>query len=213
VHDPLARLPDRRRLDLVDAGTNDDEFNTTDVSDPMTGWTTLGTPTSHTINSTVKGHYYVRQAATATLGLVGIYKAIPATPFTVTCKISDADLQSNFNLAGLFVAEASPGKIEQLEVIRSNSGIGPGVDNYTNRTTLNNTPVAQVVGPDTPIYFRCVVTTTTSIGWYISRNGMVWRQLITGRNPGFTVGSVGVAVAAQSATTDGEAAFDWVRFT
>jgi hypothetical protein len=199
--------------DITVAGTNDDEFDTTDSSDPMTGWTTLGTPTSHDINSTVKSHYYVRQAATATLGIVGIYKAIPAVPFTVTCKLSDADIQTNFNLAGLFVAEASPGKIEALEFLHTSTGIGYGVDAYTNRTTFSSTPVAFTVGYDAPIYLRCIVTTTTSIGWYVSRGGLIWRKLVSGRNPGFTVGAVGLQVASQSATTDGEAVFDWIRFT
>jgi hypothetical protein len=199
--------------DITVAGTNDDEFDTTDSSDPMTGWTTLGTPTSHDINSTVKSHYYVRQAATATLGIVGIYKAIPAVPFTVTCKLSDADIQTNFNLAGLFVAEASPGKIEALEFLHTSTGIGYGVDAYTNRTTFASTPVAFTVGYDAPIYLRCIVTTTTSIGWYVSRGGLIWRKLVSGRNPGFTVGAVGLQVASQSATTDGEAVFDWIRFT
>jgi hypothetical protein len=199
--------------DITVAGTNDDEFDTTDVSDPMTGWTTLGTPTSHNINSTVKSHYYIRQAATATFGMVGIYKAIPAVPFTVTCKISDADLQTNFNLVGLLVAEASPGKIETLELVHTTPGVGYGVDAYTNRTTFASTPVAFTGSYDTPIYFRCVVTTTTSIGWYVSRGGLIWRTLVTGRNPGFTVGSVGLQATSQSATTDGEAVFDWIRFT
>jgi hypothetical protein len=199
--------------DIRVAGTNDDEFDTTDTSDPMTGWTTLGTPTAHDINSTVKSHYRVRQAATSSVGLVGIYKAIPSTPFTVTCKLTDWLERGDFNQAGLFIAEAAPGKIETLAMKHSGSPGGLAIDTYTNRTTYATTPQNLTVYMTAGAYLRCVVTTTTSISWYYSFNGLVWRPILTGRNPGFTVGNAGLYCGSVNATYDAEALFDWIRFT
>lgn len=199
--------------DIRVAATNDDEFDTTDVSDPMTGWTTLGTPTAHNINSTVKSHYYIRQAATASTDLVGIYKAIPSAPFTVTCKISDSISRGDYNKAFLFVAEASPGKIETFSTLHTTGPDPLQLDLWTSRTSYSSTP--GTVGAPAgrlPIYLRCVVTTTTSLAWYYSEGGLHWRRFNTGHNPGFTVGTVGLGVASMNATYDGEASFDWIRF-
>jgi hypothetical protein len=44
-------------------------------------------------------------------------------------------------------------------------------------------------------------------------NGLAWRILVTGRNPGFTVGSVGLYCKAHNGTYDQHAYFDWIRFT
>lgn len=199
--------------DIDVAGTNDDEFNTTDTSDPMTGWTTLGTPTAHDMNSTVKSHYYVKKAAAAGTNWCGIYKASPATPFTVTAKLSDNSYRANYNSAALFVGEATPGKMLCLQRgFNSTAGAIPW-ELFTNPTTFSSTYVASWANFTGPIYLRIVVTSSTSIAAYVSGDGKVWTLIESGRNPGFTVGSAGLAVKSENGTYAAEAVFDWIRFT
>ncbi len=156
----------------------------------------------------------ILQNATASTDIIGIYKAIPATPFTVTCKLTDVIQRGDFNGAGLFIAEAAPGKLETCDALHDSNPGQVGINIWTNRTTYSSTPVSRIPVGYNAIYFRCVVATTTSVSWYYSMNGLAWRLLLgTGHNPGFTVGSVGLHCKSQNATSPGEAFFDWIRFT
>lgn len=200
--------------DIDVAGGSDDEFNTTDTSDPMTGWTTLGSPTTHNINSAAKSHYYVKQSATASLSWVGIYKA-KSPSFTVVCKLSDSIFRANNAAAGLFVGESTPGKMLVLErghFTTSNAG-GIAFELFTNPTTYSTTYQNLTRYATGPIYLKLVVTSSTNISAYWSHGGLSWHVVETGRNPGFTVGSVGLCAKAENATYDQEAFFDWIRFS
>lgn len=189
----------------------DDEFNTTDASDPLTGWTTMGTPTVHNIDSTVVGHYYVRKAATASIAWTGIYKA-RSPAFTVTCKLTDARVNVNWNSACLFIGEATPGKIEYIGA----RSLAIRVDSFTTPTGSGaSVATGPALSPGAmPLYLRIVVTSSTSVAYYYSMGGgLIWTPVLTARNPGFTVGSVGLIVEPENGTHDAEAAFDWIRFT
>jgi len=187
-------------------GASDDEFDTTDTSDPMTGWTTLGTPAAHDINSTVKSHYYVK-TTTASVALMGIYKA-KTVPFTVTCKMADYLYTATTSMrAGLFVSEAAPGALSSIAM--SNSGVVL-VTAWTNRTTFSSNPGTINVSV-TPLYFQIVATSSTNVNYYVSLTGKVWTAVLTAHNPGFTVGAAGLLVNHGGVTT--EAIFDWIRFT
>lgn len=201
--------------DIAAGGGSDDEFDTTDTSDPMTGWTTIGSPSTHDINSTALSHYYVKAPASDN-NLHGIYKACPSIPFTMTAKLTDAALAANFNYAGIAIAEGTPGKYELLGIAHatttfSNVGRGLNHEAWTNRTTYGST-VATKQGFDAPIYLRIVVTSSSNVTFQYSMNGKLWRTLTSARNPGFTVGSVALFVSSQNAS-QAEAIFDWVRFT
>lgn len=200
--------------DIRVAATDDDEFDSTDTSDPMAGWTTLGSPTSHNTNSTAKSHYYVSKTATAGPATHGIYKAKSPT-FTVTAKLADMTLNGNDNCAGIFVGEASPGKM-LIAGVYYNSGVSTKRQIlgqiWTNPTTYSST-VATIDGPhEPPIYLRAVVTASTNISTYYSVNGFVWRTIASATNPSFTVGSAGLYMLQNNASYDMEALFDWVRF-
>ncbi len=191
--------------DIKVAATNDDEFDTTDTSDPMTGWTTLGSPT-HDINSTRKSHYYLASSA-ASVALQGIYKAM--TPaFTVTCKLNDYTITSTTAMrAGLMIAEASPGKLESISM--SNNG-ALLVTAWTNRTTFGSNPGSFTLGY-LPTYFRIVVHSSTNVDYQASIDGKIWTSILAARNPGFTVGAAGLFINPLGSLTEAE--FDWVRFT
>jgi len=198
--------------DIRVAGANDDEFDTTDTSDPMTGWTTLGAPTAHDMNSTAKSHYYVKQAATAGTSWTGIYKANPSTPFTVIAKLADASPNANYNGAGLFIGESTPGKMSVLEGVAI-ADRRARIENFTNPTTYASTTGGTPVYINVPVYLKIIATSSTSVAYYISKGGHVWTLLATAYNPGFTIGSVGLCVKSEHATVGIEATFDWIRFT
>lgn len=201
--------------DIDVAATNDDEFNTTDTSDPMTGWTTLGTPTAHDINSTFKSHYYVKKAAASGTNLTGIYKAIPSTPFTVTCKVSAATyLNTNYVRGGaLFVAETSPGKVQAVHPVYD-SFARIAIVAYTNPTTFaSNTASTTETHGGSPYYLRIVCADTTHADYQFSHDGMVWYSLAGNVATGFTIGSVGLFVDPEQTSYAVEACFDWIRFT
>jgi hypothetical protein len=190
--------------DIRVAGGSDDEFDTTDTSDPMTGWTTLGSPT-HDINSTRKGHYYLSSSA-ASVALQGIYKA--ATPaFTVTGKLNDYTITTNTAMrAGLIIAEAAPGKLASIGM--SNNGILL-ISNWTSRTVFSSNPGSFTLGY-TPTYLRIVVHSSTNVDYQASVDGKVWSSILAAQNPGFTVGAAGLFINPLGSLT--EAMFDWVRF-
>lgn len=201
--------------DIRVAGADDDEFDSTDTSDPMTGWTTLGTPTAHDINSTAKSHYYISKSATAGPAQHGIYKA-KSPAFTMTAKLADLTLNGNDNSAGIFVGEATPGKM-LIAGLYFNSGVDPRrqilCQIWTNPTTYSST-VATIQGShEAPIYLRVVATSSTNVSTYYSVNGFAWRLIASATNPSMTVASAGLFMLQNNATYDMAAYFDWVRFT
>jgi hypothetical protein len=201
--------------DIRVAGTNDDEFDTTDTSDPMTGWTTLGTPTAHDINSTVKSHYYVKQSATAGTAWVGIYKNSPSTPFTMIAKLSGNSYRANYNAAAIALLETGPGKI--LVLSRGYNGDYGMIawELFTSRTAFSTSYSLIGAKASGPIWLRIIATSSTNIAAYWSHTGSpgTWTTIETGRNPGFTIASVGLMTKAENGTWDVEAIYDWVRFT
>jgi hypothetical protein len=206
----LAGSPDIRA-----GGADDDEFDTTDTSDPMSGWTTLGTPTAHDMNSTWLSHYYVTKAPGG-VSLTGIYKAIPSMPFTVTAKLAgdnnSADVQSR---AALFVAEATPGKVVTVGKYGLSS-MGLAADIWASPTsyTSQHGVVTPTGPPGSPVYLRIIVTSSTDVTFQWSVNGKIWFTLGTASmNPSMTIGSVGLCLDPQSSGATIAAAFDWIRFT
>jgi hypothetical protein len=233
-----ARLPQRHPLDRRHVATytpaaagggdfdvspnptaDDDEFKATDTSAPMTGWTTLGTVTAQDTNSTVLSHLYLKRAALSTLAIDGIYKAIPSIPFTVTAKLTAHTARADFGRVGIFYAEATPGQMETLAVVRSSGDEAGNVLDMASPTSLTGTVTSTKIstsnlsdrsGRDT--YFRFVIASATDVSYLVSYDGLLWFALVSNRNPGFTIGSVGLFVSPFNASNDVEALFDWIRF-
>lgn len=194
--------------DIRVAGVNDDEFDVTDTSDPMTGWTTLGVPSAHDINSTRKSHYYVASSVAAS-ALTGIYKACPAMPFTVTCKVSDFVMTTNSSYrAGLLIAEANANTGKLVTCGISNQGVVINTV-WTNRTTFSSNPSS--MSTYNVNYYRLVVASSTVVTGYFSIGGVIWSPIGAAFNPGFTVASVGLCINPLSILTEG--LFDWIRFS
>lgn len=201
--------------DIRVAGVNDDEFDTTDTSDPMTGWTTMGTPTTHDINSSRKSHYYLKLNAAAGNTTAGIYKATPSMPFTVTVKIAEYMVHTSQGRVCLFIGESTPGKMAAGGWAGDNNRYGDlTLDLWTNPTTYGSQIVAPFIFSGGARYLRCVVTSSTVVQFQASLDAFSWWNLgASTLNPAFTVATAGLMVNRGSSGQASELFADWIRFT
>jgi len=195
----------------------DDEFETTDTSDPMTGWTTLGAPTVHNMNSTALSHYYVEKAAAAGVAIEGIYKAVPGFPYTVTTKITDTVvLRLDFIRGGqLMLLETGPGRIWACGPL-FDGGARVAVVAYTSRTVFSSV-IAQLnagaVELRPPYYLRAVCADATHVDFQVSHGGLIWYSIAGNQTLPFTSAFHGLSIDAEQATYAAKAAFDYFRVT
>lgn len=199
-------------------GGSDDEFDTTDSSDPLTGWTTMGAPTAHDTNVSRKSHY--RLSATSGGNLVGIYKAwSPSNGSMVTAQLNAASpFTTNYQRAAfLMVGEATPGKVAAIGLTYDSGATKLVVDLWTTPSSFGSTPgsltitgavVAAVLM--SPIYLRIVYNSSTSLDYQFSFNGIIWTTVLGAHNPSLTVGSAGLACQYSGASV--ESYWDWIRF-
>jgi len=197
--------------DIIPASPSsyDDEFDAS-----LTGWTTLGSLDTLNAN-TIPSHLYMVKNTTSNMTVEGIYKAIPTMPFTVTVKLTDYFHSSNYQSVGLFVAEASPGKLFVFGPV-SHTGHNfwtcYAYQVWNSRTSRSAT-LNEADGPYRKPYVRLIVTSSTNITTQHSEDGLVWVTRHTSINPGFTVGNVGIYLTANEGTVRMELAVDWIRFT
>lgn len=217
---------DRVRLWGTDSATESSSSATT-VSEPITallgapdeqyGFDTapipgvaLGTPTVEDSNTSVPSAYYVKKAATTGNPLTGRYFAKTA-PFTVVIRVDDAnDAGINYlRHAQLGVLNSTPSQAQAIERFwNPSAGNGAYIWAGVNYATLTGSPSAMSGATDRlstgnfPFYLAIVVTTTTSVGYYTSANGRVWRAHKTGVNPGFTVANWFMAIHPENVSED-----------
>jgi hypothetical protein len=176
-------------------------------------WQALASsPGTYDVNSTSPGHLYM--AGGSGTGAVGIYRSIPAMPFTVTAFISSNGLNNGeFSDVGLLLGEATPGKFIHgcwdVSVLGHFNVLGsywpsPTVwsNNFSDFGNVGSTALAH--------YTRFVVHSSTNVDGYYSTDGVSWSQWLTAYNPGFTIGSVGLDMHAPAGRA---CAVDWIRFT
>lgn len=195
---------------------NDDEFDTTNSSNPITGWTAIGSLSSCNTNTTKKSHLYLNAASNAAYNLAGIYKAwSPSNGDTVTIKVSDRSWLGTFQKVGVFVGEATPGKTFGMYIAHeTNLPFIPGTKQYSAPSggSLTNNVAAPTGSSWFPFYLRIVYNSSTSIQGQISLGGHFWRAIATAVNVGFTVGSYGLVVSPENTSGSVEALIDWIRF-
>jgi len=202
--------------DIRVAGTNDDEFDQ-NASGTPSGWTDISSGAADTIDTnTYKSHLHLKANAAGGTAWKGIYKTAPSMPFTMIAKFADVASKSNFNYEAMGVGESgSTGKFTICGVQTNNNGLRTAcVTDYTNRTTVSAgifSGTAESGRP--PVYFKMIVTSSTSISYWYSVGGMIWNPLAAARNPGFTVAIVCLMVNAESGTDPAELYVDWVRFS
>jgi hypothetical protein len=202
----LAGSPDKKA-----SGGSDDEFDAT-----LSGWTTMGSFTTLTSNDTYKSHLYMKRTGGASPTADGVYKTAPGQPFTMTAKLSDMSQFANYDSVGIFVAEATPGKIDALVISYPGAPMCPGREQWSNPTTRtgSGTSYASSFGYRfIPIYLRIVVTSNTAVDFYLSQGGFFFYKVTTQFNPGFTIASAGLVTFSFTNALVTESVFDWVRFT
>ena len=190
---------------------SDDEFTTTDTSDPITGWTTLGSAfTVLNAHSDYESHLHMAKTAPGAFNVYGVYKASPTNPFTVTCKLTDCRWDGAYKSYGLLLAEASPGKLFTFGVQFSS---GTPVQLWTNRTSRSTYSGYGSAHEHQPYkYLRLVVTSDTQVACYTSTSGHTWNLVVSPYNPNFTIGQVGLYMSGGDNDVACEASFDWIRF-
>lgn len=208
--DGLSGSPDRLP---ASPSTFNDEFNEGSAGIP-TGWTTLGTPTSIDTDTVVSNVHIVSENS-ASVALVGMYKAIPAFPFTVTAKMTDNNMHTINNTCGLFVGEAVPGNMYSvaLDAVGGTPSVLADIEgaHWTSPSVFAAAIGTAVTNQAPAIYLRIVATSTSAIQLQWSRNGIAYYNVGTSVNPGLTIGSVGLFANSQAASTF-DSFFDWIRF-
>lgn len=213
-------LFDLQEFDLRPIGNSqDDEFDGLSAA----SWT--NTPTAPTAWNVAGGKLYIRSNGNGTpFPLVGKYQSIPSYPFTVETKLSATNIYGNASLGGMFITSAGPSGSSPcfvLTLVGATTGATvPNPPYYTQRvkytafnantfsTAATATPLTGV--PPIPRYLRIIATNATSFATYASLDGINWRTIETGFNPGFTPGVMGL-FACENAQTDIDATFDYFR--
>jgi hypothetical protein len=183
---------------------SDDEFIQNTSGTPA-GWTSWNTP-SAIDTDTRPGWLHILDTAAGSDHWRGCYKAIPATPFTVTAKIASQQ-GYDYALASLVLIDSGPTKF-----IHIGTGTAGAVSEYWNSVTSKNSDIASKTNYWGPLWVRWTVTDTTHVDGYISRDGLVYHKLITAYAVGFTIANVGLGVNSAGSNSNGEACIDYIRF-
>jgi hypothetical protein len=195
AEDPIA--------DVFGAPTTAFEFNTSS----LTGLTAFSpTPDSEDANTTIPGHYYVKDNA-AGVARCGRYASAPAAPFTAITKISDANVRLDYTQTALSIGEATPGTMNYIQWATAARKLEVEVGTPTAFTSAIANALSDI---QSPLYLAILVNSSTDVDFLYSYGGRIWAYLVEARNPAFTIGSVGIHVASNS-TSGGAAAFDFLR--
>lgn len=193
---------------------SNDEFNQNTSGTPA-GWTEFNAAQITTIDTTTAlSHLNIAGATTGSVHWMGVYKAVPAIPFTVTAALSDMCCSPGQG-AGVFIAGTNPGTGSIPMCLCYLNGETNNMEvfaqKWTDYETFGSTQGSQVPGSAASGYLRIIVTSTTSITYQWSPNGLVWQTLDAAFNPSFTPSTVGVAISTGATAPQGM--FDWIRFT
>ena len=195
--------------DILGAPTTAFEFD----SSSLVGLTLLGSaPTAEDADTTIPGHYYVHDYDAGN-NVVGRYAAAPSAPFTAITKVSDMAVSAQFNRAGMFIGEPTPGDFDFL-ANTFNGALQPRLEAFTSSSSGGGF-VAQLTGlvHAAPLWLCIRVNSSSDVDYLTSYNGRIWSPLTLARNPSAmsSIGSVGMAIAAHNAANPGGAAFDYLR--
>lgn len=203
--DGLAGSPD-----IKAGGTNDDEFDQ-NTSGVPSGWTGFNTPSTVDTNTALSQLHIVSNNTGGDVWR-GIYKATPATPFTVTAKITDVLQVNNYDCVALVLLDSTPTKFINVGI-----GFNGSPDTFTeywnSATSKNGDIVGAQTGWTAPAYVRFHVTDATHVDIYVSRNGLAWWKRISAYVVPFTIANVGLLANPALGSFPAEGFFDWIRFT
>lgn len=172
----------------------------------FTGLTAMGTPDAEDAHTTIPSHYYLRDDGGS---WVGRYVSPPSTPYTAVAKLSDHSLDADFGITGMFIGESTPGVMDFVYIVAANRQIKTA--RWTNPSTYSaDINAGAQLYEGVPLYFAIIVNSSSDVDFLASFGGRIWFKLTDARNPSITIGSVGVAMNANSAGVMGTA-FDYLR--
>lgn len=210
--------------DIDNPGANGDEFVQNSAGLPS-GWTAIGSGAFNSVNTS---DFYSQVHCVSDSGggiggeLRGFYKTAPSLPFTMTAKLSDCVARSDATggtYYGIFIGEASAaGKFSAVcTQVRDGTNylmaVARSWASRTSATSTFGTILQQVCSGRPPLYMRIVASSSLSATYQISYDNELWSTISSAVNPEFTIASVGIFIDAADATINGEATFDWIRFT
>jgi len=197
----------------VAQGSLYDGFDATDT-DPIAGWTTLGSPDTVSTNTDEDSILKVAETGAGSNNVVGIYKSWSpsAGKFVETWLTDRVFKDSASSYVGMFVGEAGgAGKLLLMGIGRYGSAWDDKFVNflYPNRTTYGSEP-ASITGPWRPPFgIRMVYNSSSSVDVFLSHGGGGWIKLAAAINPGFTIGIAGVGGDMSASGFSTEAYFDY----
>lgn len=187
-------------------GTADTAFEFDSTS--TTGLTALSpTPDVMDLDTTVPGHLYIKDNASG-VARCGYYASAPSLPFTAICKVSDANIRSDYHQVGLFAGDATPGTMKYIMLSRAARYLETETGTPTSFT--GGITGGLLSDLQTPMYFGIIVNSSSDWDFLYSYNGRIWAYHTETHNASLTPGSVGVFAAANNTNGVG-AAFDFLR--
>ena len=192
-----------------------DEFDE-DGSGIPTGWTALPFG-ALSVNNTDDfiSHLHLKTSLT-TAFMSGIYKAAPALTYTVTAKITDGCLATDFDACGMFVSAVVPGSAGSMYGFQFAGGSATALQTmiYNAATGATGSGINTFgTGLRPPMYLRMVVAAAT-ITYLCSYNGQVFQQVAQTTGLALATTQIGLHVTSNGAASPsfGEETVDWIRF-
>ena len=145
-----------------------------DAFTSLAGWTVLGTLDTSNV-SDAAGYWHVIRACSSEID--GIYQAVPATPFTITMKVSAFALAGSAHPSlGIMLLDATPTAIREFSFnFASGTQWTVSLRRYTDRTSFSSSVDVAMGAPLVPwIYLRLLVTSSSSVTFSYSWNGLIW---------------------------------------
>lgn len=178
------------------------------------GLTQMGSsPTAENANSTIPSNYYLNVAANASINWKGRYTAY-ATPFTAVAKFTAFAGYGAFNAGGLFVGASTPGAFSMFgSRTTSTAVVAVQATGWTGPTGTGSDLGAFYgnFGGNVPGWYAVRATDSDDVDFFVSYNGYLWSSILPNHNPSFTVGAVGVAANAESASNSVAMGVEYLR--
>jgi hypothetical protein len=183
------------------------EFDTSS----LTGLTAIGSPATEDADTTIPGHYFLRDNSAA-IDLVGRYQAVPSYPFTAIARVGDHTVRTgNTRGGGLWIASNSAGNPAVIDISGFFSNSSLILTRYASPAGgWGGDPATLVLRSSTSVYFGLVGNSTTDFDWLVSYNGWTWFYLSEARNPSLTIAYLGIGLVTENSSSTA-VAYDFLR--
>lgn len=182
-------------------GTPDTAFEFDTSS--LTGLTALGSIDDEDADTTVAGHYYIRDDDNS--GWVGRYLSVsPAC--TIVTKLSDREVhEADGTKFGLAIGNSTMGSANMDCVLVGNGSNQVWVELAQTSNIFSGQRFVQ-----SPVYLGIRANSSSDVDYLVSLNGLIWRKVVDSRNPGIgTLAAAGIVICPGG--TYIAAAYDYLR--